>query len=217
LASGEGEAGLSRSDDIYYEKTRRLLERAYLGADDPRGASGFRGDEVRWERARRPILSAIDHNGPLLDIGCANGLLMESLVAWAAEDGRKVEPYGLDLIPSIADLARGRLPHWADRIFTGNVVDWAPPFRFDFVRTELEYVPRRNRQDMVERLLNEYLVPQGRLIVCSYGNSRQPESKAELVAEMLRNWGHEVAGQAEGQDINGVVITRVAWTDRPRN
>jgi len=31
---------------------------------------------------------------------------MQSLVAWAGENGRRIEPYGLDLIPSLARLAR---------------------------------------------------------------------------------------------------------------
>ena len=201
-------------DRAFYRETRDLLERAYLVADDPRGGSGFQGDEACWERARRPIASAIDRNGTVLDIGCANGLLMESLTAWAEKDGYEVEPYGLDLIPSLAALARKRLPRWSDRIFAGNLINWSPPFRFDFVRTELEYVPRYRRVGMVEYLLNGYLVPGGRLILCSYGSSRRPEPRAEPVAEILRHWSYEVAGEAEAIDTNGRVITRVAWTDR---
>ena len=38
------------------------------------------------ERARRPIVSAIDRDGTFLDVGCANGLLMESLATWAGEE-----------------------------------------------------------------------------------------------------------------------------------
>ena len=205
-----------RDDErTYYEVTRDVLERAYLEAEDPRGGSGFRGDEARWERARRPIASAINRNGTLLDVGCANGLLMESLVDWTSKDGYEIEPYGLDLIPSLAALARERLPQWSDRIFVGNVMTWGPPPRFDFVRTELEYAPSNRRRNMAERLLNEYLVPGGRLILCSYGSSRHPEPKVEPVADMLRNWTYEVAGESEATDTNGSVITRVAWTDRP--
>ena len=207
-------AKLPRDDD-YYEETRALLERAYLEAGDPRGGSGFGGDESRWERARRPIVSAIDHDGIFLDVGCSNGLLMESLAAWAGEEGYRVEPYGLDLIGSLADLARRRLPHWADRIFVGNVMDWRMPFRFDFVRAELEYAPPRRRREMVERLLREYLSPGGRLILCSYGSSRRPTPQAEPVGEILRDWGYGVAGEAEGTDTNGVVFTRIAWTNLP--
>lgn len=205
------------NDRAHYEATRDLLERAYLEAGDPRGQSGFRGDAARWERARRPIASAIDQSGTLLDVGCANGFLMESLVEWTERDGSKIEPYGLDLIPSLAALARRRLPHWSDRIFAGNVMDWEPPFRFDFVRTELEYVPRNRRREMVERLLGEFLTPGGRLIVCSYGSSRRPEPGAEPVAEMLRDWGHEVAGESQAADTNGVTITRIAWTNSPQS
>jgi hypothetical protein len=68
---------------------------------------------------------------------------------------------------------------------------------------------------MVERLLREYLSSGGRLILCSYGSSRRPTPKAEPVGEILRNWGYTVAGEADGVDTNGVVFTRVAWTDVP--
>ena len=170
-------------------KRRALLERAYLEADDPRGGSGFRGDGSRWERARRPIVSAIDRDGVFLDAGCANGLLMESLVEWAREFGLRIEPYGLELIGSLAVLARRRLPQWADRVFVGNIMDWRVPFRFDFVRAELEYAPPHRRSEMVERLSSEFLLPGGRLILCSYGSSRRPAPKSEPVGEILRDWG----------------------------
>jgi hypothetical protein len=215
MAGSIGPSHGAPDDHAYHAETRRLLERAYLEADDPRGQSGFRGDEARWERARRPIVSAVDRDGTFLDVGCANGLLMESLAAWAGEDGFRIEPYGLDLIGSLAELARRRLPQWADRVFVGNVVYWRPPFRFDLVRTELEYAPAHRRRALSERLLREFVVPGGRVIFCSYGSSRCPAPKAEPVGEILRGWGHRVAGEAEGADTNGVVITRVAWVDAP--
>ena len=202
-------------EEAYYEQTRDLLERAYLEADDPRGQSGFRGDEARWERARRPIASAIEHDGTFLDVGCANGLLMESLARWTLEDGHEIEPHGLDLIASLATLARRRLPQWADRIHVGNVMRWRPPLRFDFVRTELEYAPAGRRQVLVERLLRDFLAPGGRLIVCSYGSSLRPAPRAEPVGEILRGWSYDVAGEAEGADANGVIFVRVAWVDAP--
>jgi hypothetical protein len=158
---------------------------------------------------------AVDRDGTFLDVGCANGLLMESVAAWAAEDGFQVEPYGLELIESLAALARRRLPRWADRIFAGNVMTWRPPLRFDFVRTELEYVPPPRRSEMVERLLREYLVYGGRLIARSYGSARRPRPRVEPVGEIMRDRGYKLAGEAEGVDTNGAVFTRVAWTDLP--
>ena len=37
----------------------------------------------------------------------------------------------------------------------------------------------------------------------------------EAVGETLRNWDYTVAGEADGIDKNGVVLTRIAWTDLP--
>ncbi|GAA1533136.1 hypothetical protein GCM10009827_058900 [Dactylosporangium maewongense] len=50
-----------------------------------------------------------------MQVGCANGLLMESVHRWAAERGRRVEPFGVDLGARLVAAARVRLPHWADR------------------------------------------------------------------------------------------------------
>lgn len=197
----------------WYATLRRRLESGYLATPDPRRGSGVDGDEAYWERARRPIAAAIHRDGTLLDVGCANGLLMESLAAWAAAAGHRVEPHGLDFSAALAALARRRLPHWADRIYVGNVVDWQPPSRFDFVRTELVYVPPPRQQALVARLLAAVVVPGGRLIVCSYGSSTRPVPRAESVGDRLRAWGYAVAGEAEGVAANGVTITRVAWID----
>jgi hypothetical protein len=59
---------------------------------------------------------------------------MELVAAWCAERGLAIEPYGVDISPALAELARRRLPRWADRIWTGNAVDWQPPgaMRFDY-------------------------------------------------------------------------------------
>lgn len=124
--------GPSKEDGAFYRETRDLLEEAYLGADDPRGGSGFRGDETLWERTCRPVASAIDQDGTFLDVGCANGPLMESIATWGMEYGYGIEPFGLDLIPSFAALARIRLPRWPDRVFAGNLMNWEPPLRLDF-------------------------------------------------------------------------------------
>ncbi|HEX7743764.1 MAG TPA: class I SAM-dependent methyltransferase [Micromonosporaceae bacterium] len=45
---------------------------------------------------------------------------MESVALWAAERGRTIEPYGIDLSPGLVDRARRRLPQWADRIEVGT-------------------------------------------------------------------------------------------------
>lgn len=142
---------------------------AGVGGDDPRWASGFDGDAALWREARELVLDAVPANArpgaSLLDVGCATGHLMGCLAAWGRERGVELTPYGLELSPALADAARNRLPAWADRIYTGNVSDWVPPHRFDYVRSGLEYVPPGAGPALVARLLRDVVAPGGRLIV----------------------------------------------------
>src|SRR5205085_2007884 len=116
--------------------------------------------------ARRPIVEAIDHGGTFLDIGCANGYLLESIVRWSSH---AIEPYGVDFAPQLVELARRRLPQWSDRIFLGDALTWQPPRSFDYARIELLYVPEARRRELVDRWLSCV----DRLIVCSYGSRRR--------------------------------------------
>lgn len=156
-------------DVRWFAGMTEIFEGAYLAGENPRAQSGFGGDEVRWEAARRPIADAVDRDGTFLDIGCASGHLLECLVRWTP---LHLDPYGLDLSPRLADLARRRLPQWVDRIHVGNALTWQPPRRFDFVRTELVYVPPTRERELIERLLAEVVAPGGRLILCGYGSPR---------------------------------------------
>ena len=180
-------------------------ERQYLAAADARGQSGFRGDAARWERARRPMLEAVHRPGTFLDVGCANGLLMESVHAWS---NGELEPYGLDVSERLVALARSRLPHWADRIYVGDALTWTPPRRFDFVRSELVYAPPERRAELVEGLL-ELVAPGGRLILCSYG-SRRSGQPLEPLADLVRGWGHEPELEFESDEPEGALLGVVA-------
>jgi SAM-dependent methyltransferase len=134
----------------WHDAVAELVIPAYLVGDNPRAQSGHSGDDARWESARRPIVAAIDRDGSFLDVGCASGYLMECVQRWAAEAGHSVQPFGLEIAPALAELARRRLPQWADRIFVGNARSWLPPRRFDFVRTGLDYAPPGRARELVE-------------------------------------------------------------------
>jgi SAM-dependent methyltransferase len=206
---------LTSAEKRFFVDALALHERKYLAGANPRQQSGFGRDERDWERFRRPIVAPIETDGSFLDIGCANGLLMESVVTWAREDGHVVEPYGLDISEKLAELARQRLPHWRERIFVGNALCWEPPARFDFVRTELVYVPDTLRRQYTERLLERFVAPGGRLILCSYGSSRPEGARAELLVDELRDWRlsiHRVDDVASLE--HGFVITRVVSVAR---
>lgn len=75
------------------------LAAAYLASDDPLRQSGFSGGRDRWERLRRPVADAVDRSGSFLDIGCANGALLDDVVSWCAERRVQVDPWGLDVSP----------------------------------------------------------------------------------------------------------------------
>lgn len=198
----------------WFEEQWKPLEEAYLSTGDPRGQSGFRGAAERWERARRVIAEAVDRDGTFLDIGCANGLLMESIVKWTRAAGYEVEPYGVDLSPKLAALARRRLPAWSQNIWTANAATWRPPRRFDFVRTELEYVPERDRRGYLEHLL-DFLLPDGKLIVCWYRGSDRPLEGSPRPRDVLSSWGQVPLEEAEARDVDGTLLTRVAWIEAP--
>lgn len=201
---------MANEDERFFEEERARLEAAYLAGTNPRQQSGFGRDARDWERFRRPVVAPIEKDGTFLDVGCANGLLMECVARWAAEDGHAVEPYGLDLSEKLAELARRRLPAWRDRIYIGNALYWEPPARFDYVRTELVYVPRARRREYLERLLRRVVAPGGRLIVCSYGSSRPDGARAEPLVDELRAWGLAVDGVHDAvSPEHGFVVTRV--------
>ena len=197
-------------DAQWFAEMSAIFEAAYVSGDNPRAQSGFGGDETRWEAARRPIAEAIDRDGSFLDIGCASGHLLESLVRWTPH---RIEPYGLDLAPALVELARRRLPQWADRIFLGNALTWESPQRFDFARTELVYVPAERQRQLVERLLADVVAPGGRLILCGYGSPRSGVVP-DPVCATVRSWGFEAelelcAPAPEGGPIIEVAAVRV--------
>ena len=161
---------LASGDIVDVEWQRRVsnaLASAYLREDDPRWQSGFDGDAKLWREARELVLDAVAAHGSFLDVGCANGHLMECLVTWASERGSEITVHGLEINPDLATAARRRLPAWSDRIHTGNISDWIPPHRFTYIRTGLEYVPPgRGRESLlIARVLRDLVEPGGRLIV----------------------------------------------------
>lgn len=181
------------TDEEFYARNARLLEGAYLRGTTPEAGSGFGGTPADWRAKRESTVDGINRDGTFLDVGCANGLLMESMRDWALERGLRIEPYGVDISPRLAERARGRLPDWADRIEVGNAIDHRPADgrRFTFVHARLDMVLSPRRGELVRHLLDELVEPRGRLLVTHQGADHDRSA-----AGHLRALGHVVAGQS---------------------
>jgi 2-polyprenyl-3-methyl-5-hydroxy-6-metoxy-1,4-benzoquinol methylase len=200
----------NQSEADYYADNVRLLEPAYLRGTTPQAGSGFGGNAERWRARREMILDGVHRDGTFLDVGCANGLLMESVREWAAERGLAVEPYGVDIAPRLVELAHRRLPHWAARIEVGNAIDYQPAHgrRFTFVHVLLDAVPRQRRTDLIRHALGRLVEPGGRLLASHY----QSDGGTDLTAaEHLRELGFEVAGSTRARGTDRGATT--AWLD----
>lgn len=180
-----------------------LVVPAYLAAGTPWEGSGKGGSAEGWRYAGSHLAHAVDHDGAFLDVGCANGYLLECLPAWTPH---ALDRYGLDIAPELVDLARRRLPDMADHLFVGNALDWEPPHRFTYVRAGLEYVPRHRRRELVERLLGWT----DRLIVGVFNE----EAHDRPTEHLLRSWGLRIDGRSErAHRTKPGMEYRVLWID----
>lgn len=187
-------------DAGWHEAVAALVVPAYLAAETVEGGSGSSRDARGWEYARSLLADAVEPGQTFLDIGCANGLLMENMAGWSG-----VEPYGLEISHELAQVARRRLPHWVDRIWVGNALDWEPPRSFDVVRTGLDYVPSSRRRQLVEHLLSYT----GRLVIGVFNEERNLQSMEEEVAA----WGFPISGRTERLHPHPPLAYRAFWID----
>ena len=185
------------------------LEDSYLASDDPLHQCGFTGGSVRWRQEREPILEAIEDDGDLLDACCANGYLLECLVAWGRIRGREITPFGIDQGARLIALACARLPGLADHFQVTNAWDWCPPRRFRYVYALWDCVPEDYLHEFVGRLLVRTVAAGGRLILGAYGNRSRGEQPFD-VGVYLRAAGYRVRGTACGGD---PIVSRFAWID----
>lgn len=206
------DAGLI-TEGQWFDGLRLHLTEHYLAADNPRAQSGHGGDEVRYRYTQSMVLHAVSRGGTFIDIGCANGYLMEKLAEWAAADGIELEMYGLDISPELLDLARRRLPAWRERFYLGNALDWRPSRRFDYVCVrELDYVPRGKRRQFFEHLAGACVAANGRLIL---GPRTEPRDRPGLEEE-IRSWGYPPTGRAtKPHQEHAELERRLLWFDGP--
>jgi hypothetical protein len=96
--------------EAWFAASKTLLEDGYTEAEHPWQQSGFGVRSARtaddWDVLRRPIAASMSHSGTWLDIGCANGYLIECVLRWTMERDLQIEPYGLDFSAKLIALAQ---------------------------------------------------------------------------------------------------------------
>jgi SAM-dependent methyltransferase len=179
----------------WFETTKQVLETAYLAGKQPWQQSGVGLHTPRtaqdWEVLRKPIADCLTFSGTFLDIGCANGYLLECILRWTQERGLHIIPYRLDFSEKLVALARQRLPQFQDHIFVGNVWNWLPPQTFTYVNTTLDYIPDALREAFVHRLLKRFVEPGGLLLIARYLGRSTDLPIISLEGE-LQQWGFSI-------------------------
>jgi len=138
---------------------------------------------------------------------------METMVRWCAAKRIRIEPYGLDIVPELAALARSRLPQWSERIFVGNALTWMAPIRFDFVPTNLEYVPPHRGRDLVETADAGHRC-RGRAPHRRRHGNADPSGPG--LDDIVRGWGFSIAGAVDRPHrIRVNEVHHVLWIDAP--
>ena len=192
---------------------RRLqaMELSYVTQDTPLRQCGFSGNELRWKEQRSPIIQAIEGDGDLLNLGCANGYLLESLVHWAQLKDVFITPHGVDAGTKLIAFARARHNVVRTNFHVGNVWDWAPPRKYRYVYTSTELVHQEYLPQYLARVKHTMVEVGGRLIVGSYGSRRRNLPPIDL-KEIFDAIGWKITGMSSAPgDVSMPVVARYAW------
>ena len=183
------------------------LQSLYLLKEGPILRSGFAGGPERWRKEREPILDAIESDGSLLDVGCANGYLAECLTDWARERGVHLTPHGLDAGEFLIKEAQTRLPGFHENFHVGNAWNWQPPRRYSYIYMIWDCLPPYFFGRGLRRIYRDFVAPGGRLIVGSYGSRSRGERPWDM-EKYLASIGLPVAGRSAGGEPS---ITSFFW------
>ncbi len=96
----------------YSESFQELI--ATKGAKELLKGSHMETSFKDWEEGRKSIASAIDRDGTVLDVGCANGFLLRCLQEWSDQE---LTPYGIDVNEDSLKDARALFPDQAEDRF----------------------------------------------------------------------------------------------------
>ena len=138
-------------------------------------------------------------------------LLALTYVAWRRYLWVAGKPLPTDNCPySLTEVFGDRLLFPAEFVGRGDMSRGGLLLRAVDAGTELVYVPQERRREYVQRLLDVFLEPRGRLIVCGYGSPRSALA-ADPVGAELRVLGFEPEEEREAEaPEGGGPIVRIA-------
>jgi len=166
--------------DEWYEINNTYFTKLYLSTNNPRLQSGHGGNEYHYIFAQLPTIEAIYKNGTFLDVGCANGHLMEMLYKWGTAIGFDLQMFGVDISEELLELAKTRLPQWQDRFFLGNAFLWKPENKFDYV-LDCAQIPDDDKSMYYKHLMENYLVEGGRMIIRPYWFENEDSHEKQII------------------------------------
>ncbi len=179
------------SEQDWFDQSNRHFTGIYMKAGNPRAQSGHGGDEERYRYSQGMILEALNRSGAFLDVGCANGYLMEKLSQWTRNLEIRIDFHGLDFSQELLELAAERIPDSANKLFLGNALYWQPHRKFDyFCVRELSYVPRDKLREFFFHLYDDILAVHGRLIL---GPAVEISDESGVIS-CIQGWGISPSG-----------------------
>jgi len=167
-----------------------------------------------WKKERFFTAAAINANGKILDIGCANGFFLRCLQEWSDYD---LEPYGIDLNPELIEEAKKlfRLEEGNFKVCAlhelANLFKKGFPCQYNFVYWSVwdDWLFEHQAEfDILDTLLAAVICG-GRLILSFY----RPEGKWKEKIKILEDRGFKFSGIIENY-ANKREGDAIAWIDK---
>jgi SAM-dependent methyltransferase len=193
-------------NDNWLSSLQKDISETYLKHNEPWKQTGFLLGQKEWEICRKPIAECIEKPGSFLDMRCSNGYLLESITTWTSYS---ITPFGIDISPRLIELAKTRLPQFSANFQIGSAPAWTTPVNFDYVRTELDYILVDNQEKYINKVLNSYVAPNGKLLLTEY-RTKKDSSKTPWINEKVQKWGFYIADQKsafmENSEVTRVLV-----------
>ena len=193
------------SETVFFNLESEASAIAYTYRDQPWAQSGHSGNAFTYRFKKMLVLEAVDKSGTFLDIGSANGYLIECLDNWSKNSCVQVEFFGLEISKELTELSKKRVPRLKDNFFNGNVFTWQPPFKFDFVYTMIiPDLPDYLHEKLIRLLFSDYVKPSGRLILGEY--------KTYEIEKMVTAMDYQINGYCE-KKMSETRTKKIIWID----